>query len=197
MEFYESFMKFRFPDEDVYCIEKDQLVREFANVKACECIVYIHPRIALIEAKASSPKDIKGAKFQKFISDIVKKFADSLRLYDDTKNKRYGEDAFLRLPRHLQNLHISSENYALYLIIHGHPLDWLAPLQDALRYAMHDVISQWHIKDSQVKVFNEEMALAYSLIVNYIPKNERDSVRDKDGNMSLEKALSWFDSHSQ
>lgn len=63
MEFYESFMKFSFPDEDVFCIEKDPLVTGTDGIKACECVVFINPHVALIEAKSSSPKDICGDKF--------------------------------------------------------------------------------------------------------------------------------------
>ena len=51
MEFYESFMKFSFPDEDVFCIEKDPLVTGTDGIKACECVVFINPHVALIEAK--------------------------------------------------------------------------------------------------------------------------------------------------
>lgn len=80
MEFYESFMKFSFPDEDVFCIEKDPLVTGTDGIKACECVVFINPHVTLIEAKSSSPKDIDCDKFKVFITDITQKFSDSLQL---------------------------------------------------------------------------------------------------------------------
>lgn len=192
MEFYDSFMKFRFPDDDLFCIENDPLVREAEGIKACECVVYINPRVALIEAKSSSPKDISGDKFKTFISDIKQKFSDSLQLYNDIKQKKHGEEAFLRLPVHLRNLEISPDHYAICLIVHGHQIDWLGGLQDAFRDALCDVVKRWEINDSQVKVFNEEIALEKGLIVAFIPKSKRDKVRGKDGSISREKTIEWF-----
>lgn len=194
MEFYESFMKFCFSDEDVFRIENDPLVRESEGVKACECIVLINSRVALIEAKASSPKEICGDKFEDFIFDIKQKFSDSLRLFNEVKNKEHGEEAFLRLPLHLQSLRITADQYVICLIVHAHQIDWLVGLQDAFRGAMRDVLNQWNIKDSQVKVFNEETALENRLIVAFIPKDERDIVREKSS-ISQEKMKDWFSKH--
>lgn len=196
MEFYESFMKFSFPDEDVFCIEKDPLVADTDGIKACECVVFINPHVALIEAKSSSPKDICGDKFKDFISDITQKFSDSLQLFDDLKNKKHGEVAFLRLPIHLQQFSMPPGEYQIYLIVHGHQIDWLGGLQDAFREAMRGVIRQWGIKDFQVRVYNEKIALEKRLIAAFIPKSERDDVRDKDGSVSLQKTIDWFATHS-
>ena len=196
MEFYESFMKFSFPDEDVFCIEKDPLVTGTDGIKACECVVFINPHVALIEAKSSSPKDICGDKFKVFITDITQKFSDSLQLFDDLKNKKHGEVAFLRLPIHLQQFSMPPGEYLIYLIVHGQQIDWLGGLQDAFREAMRGVIRQWGIKDFQVRVYNERIALEKRLIAAFIPKSERDDVRDKDGSVSLQKTIDWFATHS-
>lgn len=196
MEFYESFMKFSFPDEDVFCIEKDPLVTGTDGIKACECVVFINPHVALIEAKSSSPKDICGDKFKVFITDITQKLSDSLQLFDDLKNKKHGEVAFLRLPIHLQQFSMPPGEYLIYLIVHGHQIDWLGGLQDAFREAMRGVIRQWGIKDFQVRVYNEKIALEKRLIAAFIPKSERDYVRDKDGSVSLQKTIDWFATHS-
>ncbi len=197
MEFYESFMKFCFPDEDVFCIEKDPLVTETEGVKACECIVYISPHVALIEAKSSSPKDICGEKFKGFISDIQQKFSDSLRIFNDMRGGKHGEQFLSRLPLHLRSLEITPSMYRVCLIVHGHRIDWLIGLQDAFRDAMRDVVAYWKIKDFQVKVFNEETALDSHLIAAFIPKEERDTVRKKDGSISKEKTVEWFETHMQ
>ena len=189
-------MKFSFPDEDVFCIEKDPLVTGTDGIKACECVVFINPHVALIEAKSSSPKDICGDKFKVFITDITQKFSDSLQLFDDLKNKKHGEVAFLRLPIHLQQFSMPPGEYLIYLIVHGHQIDWLGGLQDAFREAMRGVIRQWGIKDFQVRVYNEKIALEKRLIAAFIPKSERDYVRDKDGSVSLQKTIDWFATHS-
>ena len=195
MEFYESFMKFCFADDDVFCIEKDPLVTEENGIKACESIVLLSKNVALIEAKASSPKEICGEKFNNFITDIKQKFADSLRLFNEVKDGKLGEAAYNRLPVNLRNLVVSSNQYLIYLIIHGHKLEWLGGLQDAFREALREVVKQWNLMDSKVKVYNEEMALENHLIVAYIPKDQRDFVREKDGSISYCKMKEWFDAH--
>ncbi len=193
MEFVESFMKFSFRDEDVFRIEEDELVRTAEGIKACECVVLISENIALIEAKSSSPKIDNEEKFQAFIGDIRQKFADSLQLFSDIKSKVKGEEAFLRLPVNLRNAQIPSEAYKIYLIIHGHHLDWLNGLTDALRKEMKDVVKEWNLRDSNVKVYNEQTALENDLIVAYIPVVDLPSVKQIDGNADETKVWAWFD----
>ena len=195
MEFIESFMKFSFSDDDIFRIEDDELVKDVENVKACECVVLISENVALIEAKSSSPRVENEEKFQKFISDIGQKFADSLQLFSDIKSKIKGEEAFLRLPVNLQNTQIATEAYKIYLIIHGHQLDWLLGLMDALRKELNDVVKQWNLRDSNVKVYNEATALENKLIVAYIPKAETKSLRLPDGSIDDAKVQAWFAAH--
>ncbi len=193
MEFVESFMKFSFRDEDVFRIEEDELVKAAEGIKACECVVLISENIALIEAKSSSPKIDNEEKFQAFIGDIRQKFSDSLQLFSDIKSKVKGEEAFLRLPVNLRNAQIPSEAYKIYLIIHGHHLDWLNGLTDALRKEMKDVVKEWNLRDSNVKVYNEQTALENNLIVAYIPVADLPSVKQIDGNADETKVWAWFD----
>lgn len=193
MEFVESFMKFSFRDEDVFRIEEDELVKAAEGIKACECVVLISENIALIEAKSSSPKIDNEEKFQAFIGDIRQKFADSLQLFSDIKSEVKGEEAFLRLPVNLRNAQIPSETYKIYLIIHGHHLDWLNGLTDALRKEMKDVVKKWNLRDSNVKVYNEQTALENNLIVAFIPVADLPSVKQPDGNMDETKVWAWFD----
>ena len=176
MEFIESFMKFSFSDDDI-------------------CVVLISENVALIEAKSSSPRIENEEKFQKFISDIGQKFADSLQLFSDIKSKKKGDEAFLRLPANLQNTQIATEAYKIYLIIHGHQLDWLLGLMDALRKELNDVVKQWNLRDSNVKVYNEATALENKLIVAYIPKAETKSLRLPDGSIDDAKVQAWLAAH--
>jgi hypothetical protein len=195
MEFIESFMKFSFSDDDIFRIEEDELVKDVENVKACECVVLISENVALIEAKSSSPRIENEEKFQKFISDIGQKFADSLQLFSDIKSKEKGDEAFQRLPVNLQNTQIATEAYKIYLIIHGHQLDWLLGLMDALRKELNDVVKQWNLRDSNVKVYNEATALENKLIVAYIPKAETKALRLPDGSVDDAKVQAWFAAH--
>ena len=195
MEFIESFMKFSFSDDDIFRIEEDELVKDVENVKACECVVLISENVALIEAKSSSPRVENEEKFQKFISDIGQKFADSLQLFSDIKSKEKGDEAFQRLPVNLQNTQIATEAYKIYLIIHGHQLDWLLGLMDALRKELNDVVKQWNLRDSNVKVYNEATALENKLIVAYIPKAETKALRLPDGSVDDAKVQAWFAAH--
>ena len=195
MEFIESFMKFSFSDDDIFRIEEDELVKDVENVKACECVVLISENVALIEAKSSSPRIENEEKFQKFISDIGQKFADSLQLFSDIKSKEKGDEAFQRLPVNLQNTQIATEAYKIYLIIHGHQLDWLLGLMDALRKDLNDVVKQWNLRDSNIKVYNEATALENKLIVAYIPKAETKVLRLPDGSVDDAKVQAWFAAH--
>lgn len=195
MEFIESFMKFSFNDDDIFRIEEDELVKDVPNVKACECVVLIGENVALIEAKSSSPRIDNDEKFQKFISDIGQKFADSLQLFSDIKCKAKGDEAFQRLPVNLRNTHLSTEAYKIYLIIHGHQLDWLLGLTDALRKELKNVVTQWNLRDSNVKVYNEETALENKLIVAYIPKEETKALRLPDSGIDNAKVQAWFAAH--
>lgn len=195
MEFVESFMKFSFRDEDIFRIEEDELVKAAEGVKACECVVLISENIALIEAKSSSPRIDNEEKFQEFISDIRQKFEDSLQLFNDIKGKVKGEEAFMRLPINLRNVQVPTEAYKIYLIIHGHHLDWLSGLTDALRKEMKDVVKVWNLRDSNVKVYNEETALENNLIVAYIPVADIASMKTADGNADDKKVKEWFESH--
>lgn len=45
MEFYESFMKFSFADDDVFRIEDDPLVENIKGIESCECIVLLNPNV--------------------------------------------------------------------------------------------------------------------------------------------------------
>lgn len=196
MEFIESFMKFSFCDDDLFKIEKDSLVEESQRIKACECVVLISGNIAFIEAKASAPNPNNGRDFPDFIEDIKQKFADSLQLFTEIKQKVQGEDAFNRLPINLQKKTLTPKTYKIYLIVHGHQEMWLPGLLDALKDAMREVVKQWNLRDSNIKVYNEEKALENKIIVDYIPKSDLPLVKQDNGNADLEKVAQWFARHS-
>lgn len=196
MEFVESFMLFSFPDDDVFLIEKDSLMGSNSGRKACECVVLLNSKLAFIEAKSSSPKS-ETLRFDEFIGEIRQKFEDSITLYHQIKDGAHGEAALQRLPINLRLTHVPSDRYVIYLIIHGHRLDWLAELSDALKDALRAVIHYWKMKDSNIKVLNDELALGADpqLIIKTVPKCETDSLRQADGSIDFERLIRWFDSH--
>ena len=188
MEFIESFMLFSFPDDDVFLIEKDPLMNSNSGRKSCECVVLLSPKLAFIEAKSSSPKNT-GPRFEEFIGEIKQKFEDSLALYHQIKAGTCGEAALKRLPINLLLTNVASDKYVVYLIIHGHREDWLSELSDALKDALRDVVRRWKMKDSNVKVLNDALALENvpQLIVKTVPKAEVDSFRLADGSVDFER----------
>lgn len=195
MEFVESFMKFSFDDKNIFRIEEDELLTEYEGLKTCECVVLINDHIAFIEAKSSSPHPKNTDDFNDFIGDIKQKFADSLRLFTEIKSQKHGEQAFNRLPENIRLNNSESRTYKIFLIIHGHREDWLLGLLDTLREAMRDVVHQWNLRDSNIKVFNEVTALSSKIIVAYIPKTDIASVKQENGNADPEKVEQWFLSH--
>ena len=68
---------------------------------------------------------------------------------------------------------------------------------DALRKELKDVVKQWNLRDSNVKVYNEATALENKLIVAYIPKAETKSLRLPDGSIDDAKVQAWFTAHEQ
>lgn len=192
MEFIESFMKFSFADDDVFRIEKDELVCGCSGLKACECVVLISSRIAFIEAKSSTPNPNSGERFNEFIDDIKQKFTDSLNLFEGIKTGHLGEEALMRLPLNLRNAEIHTNDYLIYLIVHGHRLDWLPGLQDALREALRNVIKEWNLRDSNVKALNEEIAKELHLITDYVPRDIADSLRQDNGNADELLVSRWL-----
>lgn len=192
MEFIESFMKFSFADDDVFRIEEDELVRGHSSRKACECVVLISPQIAFIEAKASTPNPNARERFDEFIDDIKQKFTDSLNLFEGIKKGQLGEDALMRLPVNLRNTEVPTKEYLIYLIVHGHRLDWLPGLQDALREALRDVVKEWNLRDSNVKALNEEVAKELHLITAYVSRDNVDSLRQDNGNADELAVSRWF-----
>lgn len=195
MEFIESFMKFSFADDDLFCIEKDPLIVETDGIKACECVVLINPNVALIEAKSSTPHPKNDEAYNAFLEDICQKFSDSIRLFSEMKNGSKGEEVRLRIPANLLSDVTPPSEYRIFLIVHGHQLDWLGGLQETLRDILRGVVSEWNLKDSNVKAFNEDTALENHLIVAYVPKDEIATLKQPNGNMDIEKTTEWFRLH--
>ncbi|MEG4984973.1 hypothetical protein QUB08_04205 [Microcoleus sp. BR0-C5] len=55
-------------------------------------------------------------------------------------------------------------DFRLILVINGHQEAWLAPLQDALKKALHPTIETWNLSATSVVVLNDTMAREQKLI---------------------------------
>ena len=99
------------------------------------------------------------------------------------------------MPVNLQNTQVSTDAYKIYLIVHGHQLNWLSGLMDAFREEMKDVVREWNLRDSNVQVFNEETAFEKHIIVAYVPVDEIGPLKLPNGNPDDAKVQAWFTTH--
>ncbi len=117
--------------------------------------------MVFVEAKSSSPRQQNAEKFEEYVEDIADKFVHSLTFYNAVRLRHSEEE----LPHNIGKVDLHRAHYSFVLVIHGHPISWLPPLMDALKNKMRNALRLWHINDSDVKVINDETALASHLIV--------------------------------
>lgn len=162
--FKESKMRFEFPDDDLYYIEKSPLHNQVKDFKTCECIVKFRNKVTLIEAKSSAPKvKHNDANFDSFISDIMWKFRDSLTFYNAVLLRHEEEPVGERL----KDIKPQKADYQMILIIHGHKEEWLPPVMDALKSKVCHLLKVWKITDTSVKVLNETIAKEWGLVADF------------------------------
>jgi hypothetical protein len=160
VKFEESDMTFSFPEEDLYRIEKSELLATL-QFKACECMVKKDNDILLLEAKSSSPRqDNSPEKFKVYIGEIGKKFSDSLLLYNAVLLRHKDE----KMGGNLHRVDLRKAKYKLYLIISGHKAEWLPPLLNALKKELRTTLKLWQIEDTAIKVINKEKAQEYGIV---------------------------------
>ncbi len=163
IEFEESHMTFRFPGEDLYHIEKSPLVQGVEGFAVCECVARLGDKVYFIEAKSSSPRPNGKVRFNEFVAEITKKFADSLSVYHAVLARHDDEP----VPEGLRSINMRDADYQLYLIVYGHQPEWLVPLSDALKSQLRHVLKVWNVKDVAVKVINEKIAKQKGLISDF------------------------------
>lgn len=158
--FEESKMTFSFPEDDVYRIEKSPLLAD-VELKATECVVRKGDILLFVEAKSSTPRPQLEDKFDQFINEISTKFIHSLVFYNALMLRHDGKE----LPINVKNVNLSDVGYSFILVVHGHKLEWLPPLMDALKSSMRHTLKLWNISDVAVKVMNDQIALSNHIIV--------------------------------
>lgn len=158
-DFVESGMKFSFPEEELYHIEKSQLLGQ-VGLKTCECVVARDGGILLIEAKSSSPNKDNKEDFDSFIAEIKEKFAHSLLFYNAVRLRHQDEVQ----AENLLKLKLEDVDYKFFLIIKGHQENWLPPIMEALKVKMKHLLRLYNVLDTSVKVINENIAQNLGLI---------------------------------
>ena len=186
MEFYESYMKFHFADEDLYRIEESELQRSLKGVKTCECVAKMNGRIALVEAKSSAPRPDNKMDFDAFTDSIMQKFVDTLLLFNAVKLQRHGDSPLDELGSNVKALR-GDEDYVLYLIIHGHKEEWLMHMMEALQLKLNHFFTLWHILPTALKAINQEEAKRIGLIDDFFPLERLTQLKASKSPMEIEK----------
>ncbi|HRT58608.1 MAG TPA: hypothetical protein P5038_18440 [Candidatus Paceibacterota bacterium] len=132
------------------------LIRETPQKPPCVCCVWI------VEAKSSSPQPKTQPEFDGYIADIKDKLTNGLSLCFASVLKRH-PNTLAEWPDKYRDLELSTAGFRLVLVINGHQLDWLPPLQDALRRALHPTAKTWALDPNAVVVLNHEGARQFGL----------------------------------
>ena len=169
MEFVESNMRFSYADGESFRIEQSDIVADHDSLKACEVFALINGKLTMIEAKSSSPQPKNKEKFDEYIAAIGHKFLDTLLMFNAIMLKRHEKDYRSALPYDIQSLDLGSMHYAIYLIVHGNQIEWMIPIQEALKNHLRHILSAWNIPDVNVYALNHDDAQAKGLIKQYLP----------------------------
>lgn len=161
IEFEESGMLFAFDGNNAYHIEKSATFAAVAGRMTCECVVLHRGIVTFIEAKKSSPRVDNRERFGEFIADICTKFTDSFAFYCAVHLRRHKGES---LPQAMQSVALQKSQFEFYLVINGHNVAWMPPVMESLKREMKKMLKIWGIRDSSVKVINEQIALRQGLI---------------------------------
>ena len=194
MEIIESNMRFSYPDDQSYLVEKRGLVLDVEGIKSCEVFTCIKGKLVMIEAKSSSPRPNNNVRFDEFIAEVGQKFIDTLLFYNAAMLERYSKGYKHDFPVNLQNQSLKDIQYSFCLIIYGHQDRYMPPIQDALRNHLRNVLKLWNIPDINVLALNHENAKNKGLISQYLPKPQLDEFKNqglKDESLIV-KVKQWF-----
>lgn len=194
----ESNMLMSYDEQNAFRIEQAEIVRSQEEIKACEYFALINGRMVLIEAKSSSPHPTSKTEFETYIDEISQKFIDTLLLFNALSIGRFGEIERNKLPNSIQNVTLGSVDYAIYLIIHGHKIEWMLPIQDELKIKLKHSLKLWKIPDINVYAINHEEAKRIGLIDKYLPLDVLDDFKHKGlHDTTLQQAVEqWFEENN-
>lgn len=152
---------FRIERSDTYTAVQDGVkMAEFLWLKSGENRA---SSVWIVEAKQSSPHPKKQDCFKEYIDEIRDKLANALALGIAAILKRH-KAAANELPTLFQTLDLSTAEFHLVLIVNGHPLNWLPPLQEALQSKLRATSQSWGLGPKSVSVLNHENAKRHGFI---------------------------------
>lgn len=160
----ESNMNFGpFEEDCVFYIEKSHLYQNICyGVQMAEFILKKDKNLIFIEAKSSSPKQLKkddGSPCD-FIVEVSDKLTNALELFISA-NLKIANDSKEEANNLIDFNSISEYSIKFRLVINGHKKEWLTNIQDALEKNLKSYSKIWNI---EVKVLNDETARQYKLI---------------------------------
>ncbi len=155
-----------FEETDIFEIEKSNVNQMIGqHIRTVEFIMrregkQQEEQILFIEAKSSTPRQqTSKIRYDEFITEISEKFIQSFEIYHALKYNRYRTD--VTMGEHLMKQEWDKVHIKFVLIIHGHKMEWLPPLREALMKNMNIYLKIWK---STIVVLNDEMAKSYKLI---------------------------------
>ena len=179
MDIVESNMLLPFDEQNAYRIEQADIVKDSEDIKTCEYFALIGGRMVLIEAKSSSPRPNHKIKFDEFIDEISQKFIDTLLLFNALSMGRHGEVEKNNMPNNIRQVSLANVQYAMYLIVHGNEIGWMAPIQEALKLKLKHYLKSWNIQDVNVYALNHESAKEKGLIKEFLPLDVLEDYKNK------------------
>ena len=159
-EIQESGMRFVVDENRTFFMEESAFVGQLAGMSKCEFVtMYANGELSSVEAKTSFSNPDNASGFEQNISDIVRKFMDSLQIVNAVALRH--EDI---LPKPMRAEKLDAVNYKFYLVIKNHQSDWLQPVSDILKSRLKTFFRLWNIPDTSIKVLNEPLARRKGLI---------------------------------
>ena len=162
----ESGMSFGpFHASNVFWVEKSELYQKVRNreVKTVEFILAEDNKLQFLEAKSSSPRPVADnkIKFDDFIDEIALKFLHSINLHYSGILGRHEE--INDIPDKIKLMDNSQVSIKCILVIKGHEMAWLPPIQVALNRKMISISSIWNF---EIAVINDSMAEKQYKLIN-------------------------------
>ncbi len=122
--------------------------------------------IWIIEAKSSSPNPYNldsREKFPAYIDEIREKLLNAFSLTLAACLHRH-DDVDTEFPEFYKNIDLSSIDFKFILVVNNHKAEWLPPLNDALKKALHATVKSWGLGGNSVTVINNRIACDFGLI---------------------------------
>ena len=166
----------KYPKNQFFYVEKsEQYTKSLCRkgIKTCEFILQRGKKLLVVEAKSSCPKqltksipnndwEMRKAKYDDFISEIVLKMRHTLSLYGNILLKRHSQKD---VPKNLLDTDLSQIQIILLLVINPPNGTWKPDpeLQDVLRKKLQSEIKLWNV--NSLIVINAETARKKQLIL--------------------------------